>query len=524
MTPDGIATETEYAIPENSGEVLIVPPPAEIPALLAEARTRTWGQAAILGVPLAEFRSRARARALTLAAEWTGAVSPSPDRALMLMGHQPLFFHPGVWFKFFLLTRLCAETNATGLHLIVDFDAPGPVSVTLPAVSERLVRVTETLRDVHDDEPLEAVPVPTPDEWDRFVERVRADLQTLPLPVLEERLDAFVHGAQGARGGARNLADFLARVRRIYEARAGTPGYLELPVSLLADTREFRAFAYHLLLRPQELRRGYNASLEEYRRAHHVRSAANPFPDLTESDGRVETPFWVVRGGRRTDLFAAREDNVLVLGSAAETLAAVPADPTGLDALAATGLMLRPKAVMLTMFARLCLGDLFIHGASGGRYDRVTDAMAVRVFGCRPVPYTVATATLQLPLDDDVRARTERHTIERRLMDLRHNPDRHLGALSEAQRQLVEEKWALIRAVEAMRPGQERRAATRRIRAVNGELAGALATEIARLEAQRAALGVRGDADDVARYREYPFFLFDPSEVAALAEAALRPA
>ncbi len=524
MTRDGIATETEYAIPENSGEVLIVPPPAEIPGLLAEARTQTWDQAAILGVPLAEFRSRARARALALAAERTGTARPPSERPLILMGHQPLFFHPGVWFKFFLLTRLCAETNAAGLHLIVDFDAPGPVSVTLPAVRERLVRVTETLRDVHDDEPLEAVPVPTPEEWERFVERVRADLGTLPLRVLEERWQAFVQGARGARRGARNLAEFLAQARRTYEARAGTPGYLELPVSLLADTREFRAFAFHLLLRPQELQRAYNASLDEYRRAYHVRSAANPFPDLTESDGRVETPFWVVRGGRRTDLFAARRDQSLALGTAAETLATVPADFTGLDAFAATGLALRPKAVMLTMFARLCVGDLFIHGASGGRYDRVTDTMAVRVFGCRPGPYTVATATLELPLDGEARAPAERHMIERRLMDLRHNPDRYLGTLSQAQRQLVEEKWALIRAVEAMRPGQERRAATRRIRAVNGELAGSLAAEIARLEAQRAALERRGDAEDVARYREYPFFLFDPSEVGALAGAALRPA
>ncbi len=523
MTPDGIATETEFAIPEHSGDVLIVPPPTEIPGLLLEARARTWDQAAILGVPLAEFRLQARARALALAAEWTGAVSPPSERPLILMGHQPVFFHPGVWFKFFLLTRLCAETNASGLHLIVDFDAPGPVSVTLPAVRERLVRVTETLRDVHDDEPLEAVPAPTPEEWDRFVEKVRADLGTLPLRVLEECLDAFVQGAQAARRGARNLADFLARARRTYEARAGTPGYLELPVSLLADSREFRAFALHLLLRPEELRRSYNASLAEYRRAHHLRSAANPFADLTERDGRVETPFWVVRGGRRTDLFAARGDHHLVLGTAAETLATVPADPPGLDALAAAGLALRPKAMMLTMFSRLCLGDLFVHGVSGGRYDRVTDTMAVRVFGCRPVPYVVATATLHLPLDDEAQVTAERHMIERRLMDLRHNPDRHLGALSEAQRRLVEEKWALIRALEAMRAGRERRAATRRIREVNETLAGSLASEIAGLEAQRAGLERRGDAEEAARYREYPFCLFDPSEVGALAGAALRP-
>ncbi|HEX4836082.1 MAG TPA: hypothetical protein VFW01_07090 [bacterium] len=524
MTPGGLAMETEYAIPENSGDVLIVPPLEEISGLLAEGWTRAWGDTAILDVPLAEFRRRVRARALALAARYTGGAEPPPERPLILMGHQPLFFHPGVWFKFFLLTRLSAECHATGLHLIVDTDASGPISAVLPAVRERMIRVSETLLDSPDDEPLEAARVPAPEEWDRFLERVRGHLATVPLRVLAERLDAFARGAEAARRGARTLAVFLARLRRTYEARAGSPGYLELPVSALAETSEFRAFALHLLCHPQDLRRSYNASLEEYRRAHRLRSAANPFPNLTEGGGSVETPFWVVRGGRRTDLFATRREHHLALGTAAETLATVPADPSGLDALEAAGLALRPKAMMLTMFARLCLGDLFLHGVSGGRYDRVTDVIADRVFGCRLPAYVVATATLHLPLAEEAQAAAARHAIEHRLMDLRHNPDRNMDALSDAQRRLVDEKWTLIRAIEGMRPGSDRRAATRRIREVNAQLAEALAPEIARLEARRAALERQGDAEDVARYRGYPFFLFDPAEVGALVGAPLRPA
>jgi hypothetical protein len=523
VSADGIAMRTEYAIPEHSGEVLVVPPPDDIPRLLAEGRSRTWEEAAILGTPLAEFRAQTRVRALALAGQWTGAPSPPPSRPLILMGHQPVFFHPGVWFKFFLLTRLCAESEAVGLHLIVDSDAPGPVSVALPAARDRIVRVSEILLALADDQPLEAARVPTPEEWGGFIARVRGHLATLSLRVLQERVDAFARAARDA-GRAQSLGEFLARLRRAYEGRAGSPGYLEVPVSALAGTPEFHAFALHLLLRPDDLRRSYNAGLEEYRRAHRVRSAANPFPDLAEHDGRVETPFWVVRGGRRADLFATRRNDHLVLGTATETVAAVPADRSGIDALDALGLALRPKAMMLTMFARLCLGDLFVHGVSGGRYDHVTDVIAARIFGCRPVPYAVATATLHLPLDGEAPAAGERRAIEQRLMDLRHNPDRYLGALSEEQRRLVDEKWTLIRAVEAMRPGLERREATRRIREINARLAGALASEIERLETRRVMLERRGDAEDVARYREYPFFLFDPADVGALAGAPFRPA
>jgi len=193
----------------------------------------------------------------------------------------------------------------------------------------------------------------------------------------------------------------------------------------------------------------------------------------------------------------------------------VAADGSDLEALDRAGVSLRPKAITLTMFARLCLGDLFVHGVGGGRYDRVTDAIAEDLFGCAPTPYVVATATLHLPLPGEASG-DERRGLERLLGDLRHNPDRHLRDVTAAQRGLVDEKWELIRAVETMRPGADRRAATRRIREVNAQLAEAVAGEAARVEARLRSLG-EADAEGVAAYREYPFFLFDPADVAALA-------
>jgi len=108
-------------------------------------------------------------------------------------------------------------------------------------------------------------------------------------------------------------------------------------------------------------------------------------------------------------------------------------------------------------------------------------------------------------------------------MELRNNPDRYLGAAGEPERRLIDGKWALIRAVEAMRPGRERRAATRRIREVNALLAERLAPEIARLEAQLGTVKAQSAAEDVTEFRGYPFFLFDPGDVAALVPELPRP-
>jgi len=548
MTPEPVmAVQTDFAVPEQSGATLFVPPVESLVSHLT--RYEPDVDAPVLGVPLREFRRRTREGVRRLVAEahrdrsagdpdapgdWR--VSGAEGQPLVLMGHQPVFFHPGVWVKFFLLSKLCAATGALGLHCIVDTDATGPISAYVPtghggrrstgqspAVGEDAGRTSRTLAQLPPDVPLEAAPVPPPDAWSAFARGVREDLEGLGLPELTERFRMFADGEAPARRRAATLALYLDSLRRFYEARAGAPRYAELSVSALAGTPEFQAFALHLLQEPKALLAAHNAALDAYRRAHRIRSAANPFPNLVEGPGGAETPFWALTAGRRVDLFAVREGGRLVLGTGAQPLASVPVGPAGAAALAASGVALRPKALTLTMFTRLCLGDLFIHGVGGGRYDRVTDALTRELFGVRPAPYAVATATLHLPLDGGRDLEAERHGLERRLMELRHNPDRYLGAPGEPERRLIDEKWALIRAVEAMRPGRERRAATRRIREVNGLLAERLAPEIARVEAQLGAVNAQPAPEDVTEFRGYPFFLFDPRDVAALVPEFRHP-
>ena len=516
--PESAAVAMDFAIPERSGETLFVPPVERLPSLIA--RYEPEGGAGVLDVALGEFRRRTRERVLALAT--TGArAGRVADRGaaaqpIIVMGHQPLLFHPGVWVKYFLLDKLCGVHGARGLHCIVDTDATGPVSAPIPADKNGLRRITHTLVPLADDLPVESAAIPPPQAWAAFADGVRADLATLGMPELSERFSAFASGEPAARRGASTLAPYLDALRLGYETRAGEPRYSEFTASALAATPEFQAFALHLLQEPRALLAAYNECLETYRRIHRVRSAANPFPNLIEAGGRIETPFWILHNGRRADLYAAREGNRLILGTADGVTVTAPAGPDGAAALGASGIAVRPKAITLTMFARLCLGDLFVHGVGGGRYDRVTDALTQRLFGVRPAPYAVATATLHLPLGRGRDPEAERHALERRLMDLRHNPDRHLAAAGDAEARLIDEKWKLIRDVEAMRPGRERRDATRRIREINGMLAERLAPEIARVEAQLAGLRAEPPAEDVVAFRGYPYFLFDPGDVAAL--------
>jgi hypothetical protein len=63
------------------------------------------------------------------------------------------------------------------------------------------------------------------------------------------------------------------------------------------------------------------------------------------------------------------------------------------------GIKLRPRALITTMYARLVLSDLFIHGIGGAKYDELTDAIIRRFFGIEPPAYVTATATFRLPID-----------------------------------------------------------------------------------------------------------------------------
>ena len=51
------------------------------------------------------------------------------------------------------------------------------------------------------------------------------------------------------------------------------------------------------------------------------------------------------------------------------------------------GVRLRPRALITTMFARLVLSDIFIHGIGGAKYDQVTDAIVRRFFAVEPPEY-----------------------------------------------------------------------------------------------------------------------------------------
>ena len=84
----------------------------------------------------------------------------------------------------------------------------------------------------------------------------------------------------------------------------------------------------------------------------------------------------------------------------------------------------------------------------GAKYDEVTDALIERWLGLEPPGFIVLTATLHLPLPHFPTLPEERHAAERKVRDIKWNPQRYLSESSRQLpevRQLVSEKEKLMR-------------------------------------------------------------------------------
>ncbi len=506
--------ELELEIPTTSPVAVGVPAYGSWPELgRANRLALDAATVQVGGLSLGELRRTARREALALASVYTRELGlEAPDygtEQVICTGHQPVLAHPGIWIKYLALARI-VPPGGVGLDLIVDSDAVEEIAAEVPRADGLLRRERIVLSRAGPEVPVEALPAPDSEQWQAFLGAIEAGLHTAGGPALALGWSrARLLPAQPSRLG---LAGAMTATRRALE---GPRPYLDLPVSWLARTRAFRCFVLSIAHHADRFAAVHNATLAAYRAHYGIRTGAQPFPDLTVGPGQIELPFWLVDGGQRQALFVGAGGSRFHAGGS--DAGPVPRDPDD-PAFAAMGI--RPRALALTAFARLVISDLFIHGISGGRYDRATDAVIEAFYGVRPPAYATVTATLHLPFPAGAPSQDERHRLQRLLLDLQHNPDRFLPSGSGPHAALVAEKWALIGRLEnaADLTRLERRAATQRIRELNLLMQDAVADRL--VEAQEALRqhDRREQEAEVTAYRGYPFLFFPVEAVEELVD------
>jgi hypothetical protein len=190
----------------------------------------------------------------------------------------------------------------------------------------------------------------------------------------------------------------------------------------------------------------------------------------------------------------------------------------------AAGIKVRPRAITTTMFMRLFVADLFVHGVGGAEYDEVADDVVRAFYGVEPPPYAVITATLTLPRDGQPITAQTVNALRRKLRDVEYNPQVFAGdgdALDEAARRFIAEKWELVDA--SADTHEARKAKWEAVREANARIAGRLGLSEGAATAEIDRARERVSADAIRFSREYSAFLIGAREVAAFYDEVLAP-
>lgn len=384
---------SDLRAPAQHGDILLHP---------SESLTAlTHVSEAALERVLGAERSIAREEILPIARLYTsqlvGRCDLSADpKCWIVGGHQPELFHPGVWAKNAVISQLAEITSGVGLHLIVDHDLCPGAAVRVPTAPQ-----SRTMTTIDWDVPLPQSPweergQPDAERFGSFGERCGDHLRAWGIDPLAS--------SQNWRGcNESSLVDRVVHLRATFEHGLGWRN-LELRVSELSETRAFRRFVAQVLSGADSFRIAYHRALFRYRERNRVRSASHPVPELVSHRGRIEVPFWVWRSGdqQRGKLYVeATSDNRRRLYADQREVGSLSLESStsgveGLEQFSKTGWKIRPRALTLTLFSRLYLSSVFVHGIGGAKYDEMTDELMQSWFGIRPPPIIVATATLRL--------------------------------------------------------------------------------------------------------------------------------
>jgi hypothetical protein len=473
--------------PTEHEHILAAPPLAETGRLLADNRRRfNTPDINFFDRPWTEIRRQAQQEAIAASKNYlTQAGEPLPpsnSTSLFLAGHQPDLFHPGVWIKNFALCGLAKSFGVTPFNLIVDSDAAKATSIRVPALAGSASARSELRpgsvsarsgirgadasgsKILMDPDQVKLLTIPL-DRWTREVpyeelrvldEATFAGVESQVTPILQawgvtSIFGRFWQTVMGQRQRTDILGERLAGARRVFERQWNCHNW-ELPVSRLCRTPSFATFACHLFAHLPRFQMIYNESIRNYRRRYGVRSRSHPVPALTNENGWLETPFWAWRTDqpRRRPLLARPTDTGIELRLENETIGVLPrlagaefskqrfneSAVAGWQQFEAQGFKIRSRALITTLYARMFLGDVFIHGIGGGKYDELTDEIIRRFYHFEPPTYLVLSGTLHLPLSIFPAKPDECRRLARDLRDLHWNPQSYLNEKPHARSEL----------------------------------------------------------------------------------------
>lgn len=376
-----------------------------------------------------------------------------PTRPVIVVGHQPVFWHAGILAKFIAADALARSCNGQLVHLVIDghMGSFNEVHWPVPAADGSLHRETWRFRDQVEGLPMAMQPACVPFEVPSGSPR--------GLGLIHAALDEAVSSGDAALQQS-------AALDRLMDPWVGPR--TTITASALASSRVGVELAERMSSDPHACRNTYNRSLLD-----------SPDVDIGElAEG--ELPSWTMLddGTIRT----SHDDD----------------DPA---------LRRFPKAMYLTAMARLGLGDFFVHGTGGARYDRCMETWIRNWIEVDPCPASIASATMIMDPATLLKHQALRQDLISSARRRKHDPALRAGTGPSTG------KTPLLAEVDSQPPGSsQRREAYRRMHDALDATPGSGDGHLLPEETNRLLENL-----SVASDRTYPFAMHDPTALDSLA-------
>jgi len=243
------------------------------------------------------------------------------DANSIVVGHQPIFFHPGILAKFVAASEIAKECDAKLVHLVVDHHVGDVGTIEIPNLQNGVLQI-ENMRIASCDD---SIPL--------------CDQSPLKITTTDARFArALNNGEQNAAMQIAAATDTLMKPYAAIDYKIAATSLCKTPIGEVVIDAMFA---------------NKSACVAAYN------EAVGEFPDSgVPYLGTNELPVW-------------GDDQKSIL----------------------------PRALLLTLLARLGVGNLFVHGTGGANYDRVMERWCQHWLGVDVCPQVMATANIQLPFE-----------------------------------------------------------------------------------------------------------------------------
>ncbi len=533
-----------FKVPQNK-QIFLSPSGGKISSLLEENKI-IFSQYSfkILNQPFKEVRENSRKGVVKEALKFSKKFNPNIAEKINLApqyiiqsGHQPVFFHPGIWIKNIFLNKLLKSPlpdKSLGLNIILDNDICKDLNLSLPVLSSngnlKLEKANFLSSVLTPNLPFEEYPSPSLELITKFTRDIICKLKLLESEN-KNILNNFKIFARCLENSSRffnqnykrgNLGEFLGLARRLYEQEIG-PSYLEIPFSQICDSDEFLSFFLEIVKNIKSFSEIYNKQLDEYRKLFKVRNRVHPSPNLIIKENLIEVPFWIWKeGNQRKKIFILREKEKNYLYNDSYGKISL-IEKNGLKSLFSLKsilkekkLKIRPKALLLTLYNRLFISDLFIHGLGGAKYDLVTDEIIREFFKVEPPRFLVVSCTLYLDFKSSLESSNAKiSTLKKKIRDLEFNPERYVDELSLAKKEeirigeLAEKKTKLIKKISrGVLTSAEKREISEEIKTINNFIVEKIIPLKCELDKEIEKEEEKMKQSKVYTFREFPYCFF----------------